>query len=75
MTRPRHRRPELEEVLKRAEKKGWRVEHGKRYWMLWCPCGKHHKTVKKTPSGGNYKQNLLGQLGRATCWNNEEPQP
>jgi len=32
------------------------------------------KTVKLTPSDPNYLRNLLGQLGRATCWNKEEPE-
>jgi len=32
------------------------------------------KTVKLTPSDPNYLRNLLGQLGRATCWNKKEPE-
>jgi hypothetical protein len=38
---------------------------------MWCPCGKHWKTVKLTPSDPNYVRNLLGQLRRATCWDEE----
>lgn len=68
-TRPRHPRKELEVVLEEAEDRGWRVEKGKRYYKMWCPCpGKHKKTVKVTPSDPNYKRNLMGELRRATCW-------
>jgi hypothetical protein len=68
VTRPRHSRPELEAVLAEAERKGWRVNRGKKYYMMLCPCGHHMKTVKLTPSGRDYKRNLVKQLIRATCW-------
>lgn len=62
-------------MLREAELRGWNVHRGKRYFIMKCPCGQHFKTVKLTPSGRNYKRNLLGQLHRATCWDdNEEPQ-
>ncbi len=74
MTRPIHQVKELEAILREAERKGWRVTKGKLYFKMWCPCpAKHWKTVKLTPSGANYRKNLLGQLGRATCWDSEEP--
>jgi hypothetical protein len=62
---------ELEAVRQEARGKGWRVERGKKYYKMWCPCGKHMKTVKLTPSDPNYVRNLLGQLRRATCWDGE----
>lgn len=74
MSRPKHTDKELEAVLAEAEKKGWRVEKGKKYWKMWCPCGEHWKTVKLTPSTRNYTRNLVAQLSRATCWDREEPQ-
>ena len=58
---------ELEAIRRIAVKKGWRVERGKRYYKMWCPCGRHMKTMKLTPSDPNYTRNLLGQLRRATC--------
>lgn len=68
MGRPKHPRPELEAVLKEAEAKEWRVIKG-RYFKMYCPCeGKHIKTVRLTPSGSNYKRNLLAELKRSTCW-------
>jgi hypothetical protein len=39
---------------------------------MWCPCKMHMKTMKPTPSDPNYARNLLGQLRRATCWDDEE---
>ena len=72
MGRPQHPIKELEEVLAHAERKGWTVTKGKKYFIMWCPCGRHMKTVKCTPSGNDYKRNLLGQLRRATCWDDEE---
>jgi hypothetical protein len=72
VVRPRHPIKELEDVLAEAEHKGWNVDKGKKYYTMKCPCGLHMKTVKCTPSGNNYKRNLLGQLRRATCWDKEE---
>ncbi|PTA42328.1 hypothetical protein C8054_31320 [Micromonospora sp. RP3T] len=70
MSRPKHRVKELEDVLREAERKNWRVDGGgNRYFKLYCPCPeKHWKTVKCTPSGANYLKDLVGQLKRATCW-------
>ncbi len=62
---------DLAAIRREAEEKGWRVERGKKYYKMWCPCGKHWKTMKLTPSDPNYVRNLLGQLRRATCWDEE----
>lgn len=72
MLRPRHRVPELEEVLKEAERKGWTVSGGgNKHFKMKCPCPrKCMKTVSTTPSNVNYKRDLMGQLRRATCWEN-----
>jgi hypothetical protein len=60
---------ELKAIREEAERKGWRVFRGKRYWHLYCPCTKKHKkNMAISPSDPNYVKNLLGQLGRATCW-------
>jgi hypothetical protein len=69
VTRPRHPDKDLERILKEAEDRGWRVERGKRYYKIYCPCPEmHKKSVHLTPSDPGYRRNLLGQLGRATCW-------
>ncbi len=75
MTRPRHQDKDLEAVLSEAEGKKWRIRKGRKYCKMLCPnkC-RCLKTVKLTPSDPNYLRNLLGQLGRATCWNKEEPE-
>lgn len=72
MARARHGDKDLEAVLREAERKGWLVTKGKRYFMMWCPnpC-KCKKSVKLTPSGNNYRRNLLGELRRKTCWKDE----
>lgn len=73
--RPRHPRKDLERVLRDAETQpggAWRVERGKGYYKMWCPCpGKHKKTVTLTPSDPNYEKNLRGWLRRSTCWKEE----
>lgn len=67
--RPRHTRPELEVVLRSCERQGWRVEKGKKYFKIWCPCAdKHWSTVKLTPSDPRYPLNLRKKLLRETCW-------
>lgn len=72
MVRPRHQDKDLEKVLARGEAQGWRVWRDKRYWKMYCPCPKRHlKMVALTPSDPNYRKNLLGQLRRATCWEEE----
>lgn len=56
-------------MLKEAERQGWRVERGRKYFKMYCPCEKKcKKTVHLTPTDRNYVRNLLGQLRRATCW-------
>ena len=74
MSRPKHPRKDLEAVLREAEGKGWRVTKGKGYYKMLCPCGRHQKSVHLTPSDPDYRRHLLGQLRRATCWDEEEPQ-
>jgi hypothetical protein len=73
MSRPRHPDKDLEAILKEAEDKKWRIEKRRKYYMMFCPCKRHKKTVHLTPSGPNYMRDLLAQLGRATCWN-EKPE-
>lgn len=68
MPRPRHPRKELEAILRQAEEKGWRVEKGKGYYKMKCPCPlKHLKSCRLTPSNANYARRLLEELGRM-CW-------
>jgi hypothetical protein len=69
--RPRHPRQDLEALLREAERKGWRVTRGTRYYAMLCPCGQHRKTVHLTPSDPGYERNLRGLLRRATCWDDE----
>lgn len=70
--RPRHPDKDLEAVLHEAERQGWRVEKGKKYYKMYCPCErKHLKTVHLSPSSPTYLVNLRGQLCRATCWQDE----
>lgn len=62
-------RKELEKIREEAERRGWRVFRSKRYWKMYCSCPKKcKKNMSLTPSDPNYVKNLLGQLGRATCW-------
>jgi len=70
--RPRHQDKELEAVLEEAEERGWRVDKGKGYFRLRCPCGNHMRWVHLTPSGGNYVRDLLGWLRRSGCWKEGE---
>lgn len=67
---------ELAAIREEATRKGWRTVRRKGYWKMYCPawCGKHIKTMHLTPSDPNYARNLVGQLRRATCWNEEPPQ-
>ncbi|MGH9211040.1 MAG: hypothetical protein ACRD2C_10200 [Acidimicrobiales bacterium] len=66
--RSKHQNKDLEKLLKQAEKLGWRVGKGKKYFMMRCPCGQHQRTVKLTPSDPNYGTNLRAWLKRTGCW-------
>lgn len=68
MSRPRHTKKELEELLQEAERKRWEGRRGKKYFRMFCPCGAHQKTVHLSPSDPHYKQNLVGRLMRTGCW-------
>jgi len=68
MARPKHPRPELEEILREAERKDWRISGGgNSYFKMLCPCGKHLKMVHLTPMQ-NYPKKLRRWLERRTCW-------
>lgn len=71
MPRPKHPDKDLEAVLRSAEKQGWKIEKRK-YFKMKCPCGKHIKTVHMTPSNPKYCRELIQQLERATCWEEEQ---
>ena len=65
--RPRHTDKNIEKVLRALEKDEWRVERGKRYFRIYCPCGKHKRSVALTPSDPNYGKNLRGWINRQNC--------
>jgi hypothetical protein len=48
--------------------RGWRVDERRGgYPMAFCPCGRHMKTIKKTPSNPRYFVNLYAWLERCDC--------
>jgi hypothetical protein len=73
LARHKHRRPDLEEILRQAERQNWTIKGGgDKYFKMYCPCReKHKKSVHCTPSGANYTRNLLAELKRKTCWKDE----
>ncbi|SNQ46652.1 conserved hypothetical protein [Frankia canadensis] len=73
MPRPRHPIKELECLLREAERQGWIVEKGRKYFKIYCPCGAHKHTVHLTPSSSGYERNLRGHLRRQTCREEDVP--
>lgn len=71
---PKHQDKELRAVIKEAERKGWTVARGKKYYKLRCSCGNptHQKTVRLTPSNPNYEKNLRGWFKRTGCWEEDQ---
>ncbi|PBA27350.1 hypothetical protein CKJ55_07230 [Mycobacterium avium] len=51
---------------------GWVEVTGKRYYKFRCPCGKHQKTIHKSPSDPNYVRNTLKWFERQECWEEGE---
>jgi hypothetical protein len=43
-------RKEIKELLREAERQGWRVERRSRHYMLFAPDGKGMVTIASTPS-------------------------
>jgi hypothetical protein len=65
--RPKHPKRKLEKVIRDAEDKGWRFRRGNTYYVGYCPCGKHMKTVHLSPSTSRYEMNLRKWFER-NCW-------
>jgi hypothetical protein len=58
-------RKELKEVLREAEKQGWKVAYsGKGHPMLYAPDGKNIVTTGGTPSDHRALANLVARLRR-----------
>ena len=74
MSRPKHQDKDLEEIIREAERRGWRAEKGSKYFELLCPkkCGKHYRWVHLTPSDPRYGLNLRKWLERQPCWKEKE---
>jgi hypothetical protein len=70
-SRPKHQNKDLEKILKWAERAGWTFTKGRKYFMGKCHCGKHMKTVRLTPSGARYGENLKHWFVRLECWKGE----
>lgn len=72
MARPRHPNKDLERVLRDLEDEGWRVER-RRYFVAFCPCGEHMKTIHLTPSSSGYERNLRAWIQRCPCTGGPTP--
>lgn len=49
-------------------KRGWRVDEDRGgYPLAFCPCGRHKKTIHKSPSNPRYWVNLQSWLDRTDC--------
>ncbi len=48
--------------------RGWTVDEERGgYPMAFCPCGRHIKTISKTPSNPHYYKNLEAWFKRTNC--------
>ncbi len=58
-----------EDALRVAAELDWTVVgvSGKGYTKLHCPCGKHKKWLKKTPSDPNSYKNAIAYMRRQPC--------
>jgi hypothetical protein len=68
--RPKHTDKDFEALLCSLERQHWRVPPPTRtgYYKVYCPCGKHLKTIHLSPSDPRYLRNLMGWLKRTKCW-------
>jgi hypothetical protein len=68
VNRPRHPDKDLEELLRLAERQGWRVTKGRGYFLARCPCGGCQESVHLTPSNPNYRKNKLNKMAKCPSW-------
>lgn len=54
---------ELRQIIREAERQGWRVEHRK-HIHFYAPDGKNIVIAPSTPSDSRWKQNLIADLRR-----------
>lgn len=55
---------ELREIIRAAERQGWRAEKRSRHWKLYSPDGEAIVVAAATPGGGRWKANLIAELRR-----------
>jgi hypothetical protein len=59
---------DFRDAVARIQRRGWRVDVERAgYPMALCPCGRHRKTVSRTPSNPNYWKNLEAWFVRTAC--------
>ncbi|MGO9873441.1 MAG: hypothetical protein ACLPVY_06540 [Acidimicrobiia bacterium] len=57
---------EVRDIVRRLESQGWRIESGSKHYLAYPPdLTKAIVTIPSTPSGGRWKQNLIGQLRKS----------
>lgn len=57
------------ELIREFERAGWKVVYRKNgYPRVLCPCGKHQRSIHKTPSNPNYGKDALQWLRRQSCY-------
>jgi hypothetical protein len=66
----KHPKKDGEAVLREFHAHGWRITRGKLYYFCYCPksCGQHTKTVRLTPSGPYYFNNVIRVVQKLSCW-------
>lgn len=64
---PKHPMKDIQAVLEEFASLGWRIERGRKYYSVKCPCGEHKRWVHATPSDRNYVVNLRSWLLRQPC--------
>ncbi|MFW6087154.1 MAG: hypothetical protein ACODAG_08120 [Myxococcota bacterium] len=67
--RPRHPKPDLEQLLRDAEERGWRITKKGKYYKALCPCpAKCMETVHLSPSDPKYATNKRNKMSKCEHW-------
>lgn len=64
----KHPRKEIEALLGEFHEAGWRIEDPPKYYRVFCPCGKHLRSIHLTPSDPRYVNHALRWLYRQPCY-------
>jgi hypothetical protein len=67
-----HPKKDLQALLMRFHKLGWKIVDPPTYYKVYCPCKRHKTTVHLSPSNPNYILDKTKWLERQSCYKEDK---